>query len=594
MRTNKIVATAASVAAILAMAGAPAAMAAPADNANITLKAAPGNTLVGHTFTFYKLANYGDLSTDTGKTKVTGFSATAPDEKAEAWAKKAIDAYNNEDKNAANDVKIPTAYDASGAIVNLAGATNSAKLTGVVKHLAADTTGMTAAATVTPTPDQKTTLSANLPEGVYLIVDSEGMPLLAGTQANVGGKLLNVTSHDGDTNAIDVAHTVTIKSKIASVDKKVSDEANKAGDAADKDHTAVTVGATYNFQADTTVPSNRTGAFNSYTLKDAPEGMEIVKGSVSVSVKNSGDAYTPVALDSSSIRYEGNDVPAHGFLIDGANLLAQHADKQIRITYKAKITGKAAPGSVDLGHNTITASVVGKDGSVKTDGGSDVVNVKTARFTLHKTNVQTTAHSGHAKLNGAKFIISHANGDAAGTGMVFDKATGQWSDATEGKDATVFTTGDANGDGTLSDAENKAPTAGTIDFDGLGVGEYIVTETQAPEGYLTGNDDRPSFKVTVAAVEDGTPTLSFKGLGKNAGLVLDNGTGAEAPNKTGANGSITVENAAKFSELPSAGELAKTGAVVGFSVILVAAGAGLYMMAKRRESNADMAGAQAA
>lgn len=594
MRTNKIVATAASVAAILAMAGAPAAMAAPADNANITLKAAPGNTLVGHTFTFYKLANYGDLSTDTGKTKVTGFSATAPDEKAEAWAKKAIDAYNNEDKNAANDVKIPTAYDASGAIVNLAGAANSAKLTGVVKHLAADTTGMTAAATVTPTPDQKTTLSANLPEGVYLIVDSEGMPLLAGTQANVGGKLLNVTSHDGDTNAIDVAHTVTIKSKIASVDKKVSDEANKAGDAADKDHTAVTVGATYNFQADTTVPSNRTGAFNSYTLKDAPEGMEIVKGSVSVSVKNSGDAYTPVALDSSSIRYEGNDVPAHGFLIDGANLLAQHADKQIRITYKAKITGKAAPGSVDLGHNTITASVVGKDGSVKTDGGSDVVNVKTARFTLHKTNVQTTAHSGHAKLNGAKFIISHANGDAAGTGMVFDKATGQWSDATEGKDATVFTTGDADGDGTLSDAENKAPTAGTIDFEGLGVGEYIVTETQAPEGYLTGADDRPSFKVTVTAVEDGTPSLSFKGLGKNAGLVLDNGTGDEAPNKTGANGSITVENAAKFSELPSAGELAKTGAVVGFSIVLVAAGAGLYMMAKRRESNADMAGAQAA
>lgn len=594
MRTNKIVATAASVAAILAMAGAPAAMAAPADNANITLKAAPGNTLVGHTFTFYKLANYGDLSTDTGKTKVTGFSATAPDEKAEAWAKKAIDAYNNEDKNGANDVKIPTAYDASGAIVNLAGVANSAKLTGVVKHLAADTTGMTAAATVKPDAAQKDALTVTVPEGVYLIVDSEGMPLLAGTQANVGGKLLNVTSRDGATDAIDVAHTVTIKSKIASVDKKVSDVANKADDAADKDHTAVTVGATYNFQADTTVPSNRTGAFKSYTLTDAPEGMEIVKGSVSVSVKNSGDAYTPVALDSSSIKYEGAGVPANGFVIDGAKLLEQHADKQIRITYKAKITGKAAPGSVDLGHNTITASVVGKDDSETTAGGTDVVNVKTARFTLHKTNVQTTAHSGHAKLNGAKFIISHANGDAAGTGMVFDKATGQWSDATEGKDATVFTTGDADGDGALSDAENKAPTAGTIDFEGLGVGEYIVTETKAPEGYLTGADDRPSFKVTVTADKDGTPTLSFKGLGKNAGLVLDNGTGAEAPNQTGMAGSITVENAAKFSELPSAGELAKTGAVVGFSIVLVAAGAGLYMMAKRRESNADMAGAQAA
>ena len=111
MRTNKIVATAASVAAILAMAGAPAAMAAPTDDMDITLKAAPGNTLVGHTFKFYKLANYGDLSMNNEKTKVTGFSATAPDEKAETWAKNAISYYNEKHHSAPgdfNDVEIPT------------------------------------------------------------------------------------------------------------------------------------------------------------------------------------------------------------------------------------------------------------------------------------------------------------------------------------------------------------------------------------------------------------------------------------------------------------------------------------------------------
>ena len=114
MRKSKIIATASSVAAVLAMAGASVAIAAPTDNATITLNAAPGNTLAGHTFTFYKLANYGDVSPDAGKTKVTGFSATAPDNNTKTWAENAIKAYNNEDTNPSNDVKIPTAYDASG------------------------------------------------------------------------------------------------------------------------------------------------------------------------------------------------------------------------------------------------------------------------------------------------------------------------------------------------------------------------------------------------------------------------------------------------------------------------------------------------
>ena len=410
----------------------------------------------------------------------------------------------------------------------------------------------------------------DVPEGVYLIVDSQGMPLLAGTQVRVDDdndrRTLDVSSRDGDTNAVTVSHVVTIKSKIASMDKKISDEANKADDPADKDHTAVTVGATYNFQADTTVPSNRTGAFKSYTLTDTPAGMEIVKGSVSVSVKGDNGAYTPVALDSGSIKYEGNDVPPHGFVIDGAKLLADHADKQIRVTYKAKITGIVPSKDVSdalaadgyVGENVITASVVGKDGRTATSddqGGQDIVGVKTARFALLKTNVTTTKKPDLVTLNGAEFTISHANGDVAGT---------------------------------LSEAENKTPT-GVINFEGLGVGEYIVTETKAPEGYLNGAGDRPSFKVTVWAREDGTPILRFKGLGKNADLV-----NAMTADINGSEGHVNVQNAAKFSELPSTGKLAKTGAVVGFSVILVAAGAGLYMMAKRRESDPGVAGVQAA
>lgn len=600
MKQNKIIATTASVAAILAMAGAPAAMASPTDNMYITLKAAPGNTLVGHTFKFYKLANYGDLSMNNQKTKVTGFSATAPDEKAETWAKNAISHYNEKHHIAGDSgVEIPTGYDAAGAIVNLSTAANPADLTGVVRELADTTNGLTPVKQVTPTAGQKDNLDVDVPEGVYLIVDSQGMPLLAGTQVRVDTdndrRTLDVSSRDGDTNAVTVSHVVTIKSKIASMDKKISDEANKADDPADKDNTAVTVGATYNFQADTTVPSNRTGAFKSYTLTDQPEGLEVVKGSVSVSVKGDNGAYTPVALDSSSIKYEGNDVPAHGFVIDGAKLLANHADKQIRVTYKAKITGKPISSSDEtnglVGENVIKASVVGKDGRTATSdaqGGQDIVRMKTARFSMLKTNVTTVEKPDLVTLNGAEFTISHANGDVAGTGMVFDKATGQWSDATSDTPATVFKTGDTDGDGTLSEAENKTPT-GVINFEGLGVGEYIVTETKAPEGYLNGAGDRPSFKVTVWAREDGTPILRFKGLGKNADLV-----NAMTTDNNGSEGHVNVANAAKFSELPSTGELAKTGAVVGFSIVLVAAGAGLYMMAKRRESEPGVAGAQAA
>lgn len=99
MRKAKIIAAASSVAAVLAMAGASVAVAAPTDDMGITLKAAPGNTLVGHSFKFYKLANYGDLSMNNEKTKVTGFSATVPDEKTKTWAKNAINYYNEKHRD---------------------------------------------------------------------------------------------------------------------------------------------------------------------------------------------------------------------------------------------------------------------------------------------------------------------------------------------------------------------------------------------------------------------------------------------------------------------------------------------------------------
>lgn len=55
-----------------------------AGTASITLTAAQGNTLTGHTFTFYRLGSYGDI-TAAGGTDVKSLTVNKLDDKSDQW-----------------------------------------------------------------------------------------------------------------------------------------------------------------------------------------------------------------------------------------------------------------------------------------------------------------------------------------------------------------------------------------------------------------------------------------------------------------------------------------------------------------------------
>ena len=53
--------------------------------ASITLNAAEGNTLDGHTFTFYRLGSYGDITAGTSGTDVKSLTVNKIDDASDKW-----------------------------------------------------------------------------------------------------------------------------------------------------------------------------------------------------------------------------------------------------------------------------------------------------------------------------------------------------------------------------------------------------------------------------------------------------------------------------------------------------------------------------
>ena len=109
MKGKKSLAAACAAAALLSgLAFSGTAMA--AGQATLTLNAAQGSSLAGHTFEVYRIGGYYDVVTSGGK--VSSFGVRG-DTTSNAWAKDAIGDYN---QSADDDIEIPLGYDEAGAI----------------------------------------------------------------------------------------------------------------------------------------------------------------------------------------------------------------------------------------------------------------------------------------------------------------------------------------------------------------------------------------------------------------------------------------------------------------------------------------------
>ena len=152
-------ATAATLAALLMPGSAVAA------DGTLTLNAGEGSTLAGHSFTVYKLANYTDVVEDGANVK--SVSAKHPDQTTGDWIAAVLKANGvsysvNAGQNAAEQLlRLKTDTDTLRKVANTLQNTAAARKVTAVKS------GQTSNAQ---------TLKLTLPEGYYLVVDTEGSP----------------------------------------------------------------------------------------------------------------------------------------------------------------------------------------------------------------------------------------------------------------------------------------------------------------------------------------------------------------------------------------------------------------------------------
>lgn len=487
--------------------------------ASITLKAAEGNTLAEHTFTFYRLGSYGDITAGTTGMDVKSLTVSKIDDASDKW----IAAANT--KAGITDLQ---GFDAAGDLAHVGKdgeptGTVQGQLREAAKQLAASASASKITA-VKSVPGTGTTMTvSDLPNGLYLIVDSDGVPMIVGTPIQ-GTKTLNGVT----------LGTLTVKSKTTKIDKTVSKDRNnkgtfidsKAGDT--EDSASFTVGETVDFKYVLTLPNMQ--AATQTVAKDTMNGLTLA-GDPAFAI--GGKAVTPTVA-------KGKD----GFTatFDQAFIKANSA-KQVTVTYKAVVTNakRAAQAS-----NTAAISTTFYDGTAASK--TTVDSNDTATVSAYDVNIKKTDWNGKQALQGSGFKIQNKD---TGKWMKQDPKTGSWTYVDTQGEGTQFLTG-----------EN-----GQLNIAGLGAGNYHVVESKVP--------DNMTSLVTVAFdmnITDGGKVSTSADTNK---LISGQPTGDNE-------WTITVRNIDALTELPQTGGLLGN-TMIGVVVIAMAGGvAYLTVQSKRR------------
>lgn len=375
----------------------------------ITLTAPAGETLANHTFSAYKIGDYSGYADANANGKIDSTNVTNA-AGTQAWLKAAL-------AKAGLSVDSAKGLDEAGT---LAATTQAAKLSTVANALA-DAANKPGAVVADKTSNTGS-LTLNVPgEGLYLVVDSDGLPIIVGTKIN--GK-------DLEKQALG---TAVIKSTSISVDKEGS------GD--------TTIGKTVHYTATFKIPQKSANPTKlSYT--DQPTNLTIVRNSLKIKVDNQA----AVAVPSQAIKWNQDG----GFTLTGDSYLSDATyGKTVVISYDATVTGKDP-------HNTGTVKATLAD---KPKTAADEVTLANFDFDLAKVKAD-----GRTAVKDAGFVIKNQ----AGKYMKLDAASGKWSDM----DAKNAAEAKAAGAERLTDAQ------GHLAFDGLGDGTYTVEESTVPSGYL--------------------------------------------------------------------------------------------------------------
>ena len=512
MDKKKLGASCAAVAALAALFVPGSAMAA---NTGIVLSAAQGQTLAGHSFTAYRIGDYIDKVYTSNGADVQSFSLrTATAANTKAWLASGIQSAKIATKNG---------YDEAGQIGLTKDAVTLRKL---ANALAAAATKP--AAVVSNKTSAGTSLTLDVPDGLYLITDTnkDTLPMIVGTK--MGGK---------DTAGARLGE-LTVKGKSYNVDKKL------VVNGTEQSSGSVAVGRTATYHIKTTLPNiGNDASAVSVHIVDNMVGQKF-KSLDSVTVGGAGVATSQVKLvgtdgNGGSMAAPSNMTGAAptpvakgeiGFNLD-ALCTSNYSNKQVILTVTTIITATGDNNHV----NKVTGYDQWHDPSTNTTNRpptppTSQVQTKTGDLKLSKTDSQNA----NLRISDAGFKIQNTN---TGKWLKYDFASKAWSDAADEASATQFLTGDANLDGTLSASEKTANTKGDLKVSGLASGTYLIKETKAPAGYVSAAVGLPTLTAVLDA-QKGTVTYTGKSL----------------PNLTTTNG-----NAALVADVKSLTELPLTG-----------------------------------
>ena len=383
----------------------------------------------------------------------------------------------------------------------------------------------TVAGSVSVTQDNAKTEITGLEPGYYLIKDKDGS--LTVDEENKEAKayteyILNIVA---DT-------TITPKTDVPSVVKKVKDTNDTTGETTGwQDSADYDIGDDVPFQLTATLPNN-IESYKTYFLKfndTLSEGLDYNNDAViKLGDKVVTDSFKPsYDATAKTLTFTCDDIKAFG---------AKNSDK-IVVEYTAKLNEKAVEKGADGSTNTVyldfsnNPNIGGEGDRGKTP--EDIVIVFTYKVVINKVDENGKA------LDGAKFTL-------------YKKIKNE-----KDKEIEAVISGDKNN---------------VFTFNGLDDGDYVLKETEVPDGYNKADDIKFTIKAD-HSIESDTPELeSLSGDKVTGNIIL-------TPKKPEGSLSTDVQNF-KGSVLPSTGGAGRVAIYVIGAILVL--GGGIVLVTKKR------------
>ena len=417
------------------------------------------------------------------------------------------------------DKKTDLANDAKAYVEKLSGM-NSSDIKAEAQKIAS-VLSTTAAGSVSVTQDNAKAEITGLEPGYYLIKDKDSS--LTGDEAYTE-YILNIVA---DT-------TITPKTDVPSVEKKVKDTNDTTGDTTEwQDSADYDIGDVVPFQLTATLPVN-VESYKSYFLKfddTLSQGLDFNEGTVTVKLGDKDvTSFFKTNYDAAGkkLTFTCDNILAKGFEAkNGETIVVEY---KATLNKNAVIGSKGNPNKVKLEFSNNPNN--GGEGD-KGETPEDTVIVFTYKVVINKVNEKNEA------LDGAEFTL-------------YKKIKGEAD-----KEIKAVISGDKND---------------VFTFSGLDDGDYVLKETKTPDGYNTANDIEFTIKADHSIESDAPELNSLSGDKVTGNITLK-------ADKTEGSLSTPVQNL-KGSVLPSTGGAGRVAIYVIGAILVV--GGGIVLVTKKR------------